>query len=76
MADPSPSRRFADLSIVAPILGMILLAPPVIGLFASAGSVFGAPAIVFYTFGIWFAMIVVAAVLARKLSLQERNDPE
>lgn len=71
MAKVFPSRRLTDLAIIAPVLSFILMIPPVIGLFASNSTVFGAPTILIYLFGIWLGMIVVAAVLARKLAPAE-----
>jgi membrane protein required for beta-lactamase induction len=74
MAKPVPSRRVTDLAIIAPVLAFILMIPPVIGLFATDGSVFGAPTLLIYLLVIWLGMIVGAAVLARKLAPAEGNE--
>ena len=68
-----PSRRLNDMAIVAPFLGFVLLAPPVIGLFATDGTLFGAPVILVYLFAVWFSLILAAAVLSRKLARSEKK---
>lgn len=74
MAAGSPPRRLIDLSVIAPILGFILLVPPVIGLFARDATLFGAPIILVYLFAVWLGLIAIAAILARKLARAERHD--
>jgi len=64
-----PSGRARDLAIVVPVMGIVLLMPPLVGLFARGGvTVAGIPLIVVYLFGLWFALILAALVLARKLA--------
>lgn len=70
MKKTPPSRRWSDLSVIAPIFGFLLLIPPVIGLFVTQSTVFGAPVVVVYIFGVWLGLIALAAMLARKLSRQ------
>ena len=59
-------RRFRDLAILLPLLGIILLVTPVVSLFTQSGSVFGLPAPIVYVFGIWAGLIVLAFALARR----------
>lgn len=73
MARRLPSRRLNDMAVVAPILGFVLLTPPVIRLFATDGSLFGAPVILIYLFAVWFGMILVAAILSRRLARSEKK---
>lgn len=61
------SARARDAAAVLPALGLFLLMPPVITLFASAVHVAGVPLIVVYLFGVWLSLIVCAALLARRL---------
>jgi len=67
------SRRLNDMAIIAPLLGFVLLAPPVIGLFATKGTIFGAPVILVYLFTVWFGLILIAAILSRRLARSEKN---
>lgn len=68
-----PSRRLSDIAVLAPILGLVLLTPPVIGLFATRGTIFGAPVILIYLFTVWLALILAAAILSRRLSRSEKQ---
>lgn len=73
MAENRPSKRMRDVAVIAPILGFVLLIPPVIGLFATDSTVFGAPLILVYLFGIWIGLIAWAAVIARGLSRPDKD---
>ena len=59
--------RLRDAASVLPLLGVFLLMPPVIVLFAAPVLVGGVPLIVVYLFGVWLALIVCAALLARRI---------
>lgn len=61
------SGRARDAATLLPILGLFLLMPPVITLFAVHFEMFGVPLIVVYLFGVWLALIICAALLARRL---------
>ena len=50
-----------------PFLGLFLLMPPVITLFAKGAGVGGLPLIVIYLFGVWAALIACTALLALRL---------
>ncbi len=74
MADNRPSKRLIDVAIIAPVMGLILLIPPVIGLFATDATVFGAPLILVYLFSVWLFLIATAAVLARRLARADKDE--
>lgn len=76
MAKLTPLRRLKDIAAIAPIFGFLLLIPPVIGLFATEATVFGAPLVLVYLFAIWLALILIAAILSQRLSKAERDDPK
>ncbi len=61
------SPRVRDAAAVLPLLGLFAWVPPVIGLFAGEGRVLGIPLIVAWLFGVWLALIVVAAWFSRRL---------
>ena len=62
------SSRARDAAILLPLLGLFLLMPPMIALFAVNLDIAGLPLIVVYVFGIWLALVVCAALLARRLA--------
>jgi hypothetical protein len=65
---PVPTEREGrarDAAVLLPLLGLFLLMPPIIALFAQPVTVVGVPLIVAYVFGVWLAL--VAALLARAL---------
>lgn len=68
-----PSKRLQDFAFIAPILGFVFLTPPIIGLFATKGTIFGAPVILVYLFSVWLGLIVIAAVLSRRLARAEKK---
>lgn len=54
-------------AVALPLLGLFLLMPPVVTLFARGVGFAGVPLIVIYVFGVWSALIFCAALLARRL---------
>ena len=64
-ADPA---RVHDAARLLPMLGAVLLMPPVITLFVADVSIVGVPLIVVYLFCTWLALIVCAAWLSRGLA--------
>ncbi len=68
MKTPEPGTpRLRDAARLLPALAAFLLMPPVITLFTGAHALAGVPLIVAYLFGVWLALIVAAALLARRL---------
>lgn len=65
-------RRSEGFGFFLPILGVILIMPPIVHLFDRGGGVFGLPIIFTYLFGVWLFMIVSAFILSRRLP---RDDP-
>ncbi|MFA7666235.1 MAG: hypothetical protein WCY32_08955 [Burkholderiaceae bacterium] len=69
MKPPDPGTpRLRDAAALLPALALFLLMPPVITLFTETRTVGGVPLIVAYLFGVWLALIVAAALLARRLA--------
>jgi len=65
---PLPPERFRDAAVILPLLGLFLLMPPLITLFARGEHLFGIPVIVIYIFGVWLALVACAALIARRLA--------
>ena len=60
-------RKVRDRSIALLLLGIVALMPPMAGISVTGGEFAGIPVPVLYVFGIWLALIVGAAILARPL---------
>lgn len=71
-ADPA---RVRDAARLLPLLGAVLLMPPVITLFVANVDIGGVPLIVVYLFCTWLTLIVCAAWLSRRLA-PPRSDRE
>lgn len=61
------SPRAQSAAVLLPVLGVFLLMPPFITLFMGPARPLGIPLIVAYVFGVWAALLIAAAVLARRL---------
>lgn len=57
----------ASAAVALPLLGLFLLMPPIVTLFAHGVGFAGVPLIVVYVFGVWAALIVCAGLLAWRL---------
>jgi hypothetical protein len=66
---PERSTRARQAAGLLPLLGLFLLMPPVIGLFAAPAELAGVPLIVLYLFAAWLGLVLAAARLARSLEL-------
>lgn len=68
MKTQSPrSPRVVAAAVLLPCIGLFLLMPPVIQLFAVEQDIGGVPLIVVYLFGVWLGLIACAAWLSRRL---------
>ena len=61
----SKSREISALLVC---LGIVLLFPPIALIFGKSVHLFDIPLPIFYIFGIWLVLIIVARLLAKKLS--------
>ena len=68
---PVDDGTATSVAVVLPLLGLFLLMPPVITLFARGVGVAGVPLIVIYVFGVWIALIVGAALLVKWTGLSK-----
>lgn len=66
-------RKSGDGVLALLAFGLWLLMPPAISLFVGPFSLFGIPALVLYLFGVWLALILGAALLARRLPRAENQ---
>ncbi len=66
-------RKTRESATFLPLLGIFLLLTPLISIFTRDSHPEGIPNAVLYVFGIWIVLIVLAAILARRLQ-QEDSD--
>lgn len=64
----------ASVAVALPLLGLFLLMPPIVVLFARGVGVAGVPLIVIYLFGVWAALIVGAVLLAWRMGHGRRDE--
>ncbi len=64
-------RRRQDAALVLPLMGVLLLATPVLALFTKDIVIFGAPLPFLYVFTVWFILILLARRMARVLDRDE-----
>lgn len=62
-----PGGRTRDAAVLLPLIGLFLLMPPMVDVFAAPHRVGGIPLIVVYLLGVWVALVLGAALLARAL---------
>jgi len=60
-------KRIAFLAKLLPVIGVILLLPPLVSVANIKANLFGFPAIITYMFGVWIFLILAAYLLQRKL---------
>lgn len=68
---PAPhhkARRTEQRAMVLLILGVVLLLPPMAGIFQIDAKIGGVPVTLVYLFLVWAGLIAVAARLSRRLS--------
>ena len=68
-----PGRQFRDLAVLLPCLGILLLITPVVSIFTQSGHFLGLPTPVFYIFGVWAGLIILAFGLARMASKADQE---
>lgn len=68
------NRRARDAAILLPLGGLLLFLPPYVQLFDQPAYVFGLPLLHVYIFCIWFAGILLTALLARRLVVREEEE--
>jgi hypothetical protein len=66
MAGPGDTDRLTARLVLVAVLGLVLLAPPLIAAFDRGGQIFGVPVLWAYLFVAWAALIgLIAALVGR-----------
>lgn len=60
-------QKARDAALLLPLLGLLLLMPPFVGLLQGVAGFAGIPAIALYIFIIWAAMIAAGFLLSRRI---------
>ena len=68
--------RRRDAAFILPTLCALILLPPFVNLFVREVLVWGMPLEVLYIFGVWFALVLGAMVLARRLGVRDTEVDE
>ena len=69
---PLSDNKTSDRALILPLVGCLLLLPPMAGIFQLDLRVFGIPFTGIYLFGVWALLIAGAAILSRRV--QQRAD--
>ena len=64
---PLRHRKARDRALILPLAGLILLIPPVAGVFHIEARIAGVPFTLVYLFAVWALLIAGAAALSRQL---------
>ncbi len=64
---PLRQRKARDRALILPLVGLILIMPPVAAIFQLDARIGGVPFLLVYLFAVWAALIAGAAGLARRL---------
>lgn len=74
---PMPEiRKREHTALMVPIVGALLIVPPLLTLFAAPYRIFGAPLETIYLFVIWIAMIVGGVLASRPMPRAGPVDPD
>ena len=71
---PERSQRMREAAVLLPLVGLFLLLPPLIGLFAAPLDIGGVPLVVLYLFAVWLGLVIAAMRLGRGLELPAPPD--
>ena len=73
---PLRYRKARDRALILPLAGVILLTPPVAGIFQLDAKIAGMPFTLLYLFAVWAILIAGAAALSRQLRGQDEPTAE
>ena len=73
MLRPSRTR---ELLIALFVLGALVFTPPLLLIFNKATRFFGIPALYFYLFAVWAALIALVALAVERPHADDESDPQ
>lgn len=72
--EPLRHRKARDRALILPLVGLVLITPPVAGIFQLDARIGGVPFVLIYLFAVWAALIAGTAALARRLRAIDAAD--
>ncbi len=75
-AGTTDGRRIREFGVLLPLGGLLLLLPPYILIFDQPVSLAGVPLLPAYIFTAWLTLIVLAALLSRRILRLEGSEPK
>jgi hypothetical protein len=74
---PLSNRKISDRTIILPLVGCLLLMPPLAGIFQLDIRFLGIPFTGFYLFAVWAGLIAGAAALSKRILINtDWDNPE
>lgn len=70
------ARKIRDRALILPLVGFIMLIPPVGGIFQLDVRIAGIPFTMLYLFIVWGLLIVGAALLSKQLHDEDHSERE
>lgn len=67
MSGRGATPRLRNAAVLVPLIGLLLLLPPLIAPFTVPARVLGIPLVVVYLFGLWAGLIAAACWMAHRL---------
>ncbi len=68
---PLRHRKARDRAVILPVVGTVLILPPVAQIFEIDARIGGVPCVVIYIFAVWGLLILGAGALSRSLARAE-----
>ena len=69
-------RKIEFIALLLPILGMLMILPPLVSIRNISAEFFGFPAIIAYLFGVWLLLIISAFFLQRRIPPQHSEQSD
>ncbi|MCF6327282.1 MAG: hypothetical protein L3J21_08325 [Devosiaceae bacterium] len=69
-------KRIVFLAKLLPVIGVVLILPPLVSVANVDANLFGFPAIITYMFAVWIFLILAAYLLQRKLPSSPADQSE
>lgn len=69
-------QRAREAALLLPVVGFLLLIPPLMTIFGGHSHILGSPVLSAYIFGVWLVLIVASWLLARRLSAGRHDESD
>lgn len=72
----APTRKVVERALILPLIGLLLLIPPIASIFEIDSRLSGIPFTLLYLFFVWAVLIVAAARLSSRLQNLDDREPD